>query len=89
MLAAKHDVASWRYDAERFRREMAERRLAFRCEMAVLRAELREAMTSSRLELSNEIRAAASSLVCQFYVLTIGQTALVLGFAYFLAAAPR
>src|SRR5690606_36989803 len=54
-------------------------------EMSGLRAEIRAEMSELRGELRAEIHAGASSTTRQMYAALLGQTAVLLGFAYFFA----
>jgi hypothetical protein len=60
--------------------------LVLRSDLVVLRSELSEKLTEKTAELRTEIHALASSNVRQMYAAMLGQTAALLGIAYFFVA---
>jgi predicted nucleic acid-binding Zn-ribbon protein len=103
-LATKHDLFMLRHDLRleitdlgvQLRKEIADLRDELRKEIADLREELRKEIADLREELRKEIgdlraemHRAISGLARQFYLAILGQTAVMLGFAYFLVTQLR
>ncbi|HET8699836.1 MAG TPA: hypothetical protein VFO94_20305 [Gammaproteobacteria bacterium] len=85
-LATKHDVVQLGTDVHT---ELAELRGELRAETAELRSEVRTLGTELRAEMKTfatkgELGAAVGSLARQMYLAVLGQTAVMLGFTYFL-----
>jgi hypothetical protein len=71
--------------ATNLRGEMTALAATMRSEMAALASTLREEITKQRGELKAEIHATVSGVIRQLYLAVLGQTAVMLGFAYFFA----
>ena len=99
-LATKHDLLLLRQDVRQaisevraellaamagLRAEMSAETSKVPGEMSGLRVEIRAEMSELRGELRAEIHAGASSTTRQMYAALLGQTAVLLGFAYFFA----
>lgn len=92
-LAMKSDLVVLRQDlrqevvelGSQLRKEMGDLSSQLRREMGDLRAELRKEIGDLRAEMHRAI----SGLARQFYLAILGQTAVMLGFAYFLVTQLR
>ena len=82
-LATKQDVLMLKQDLLVLRQELRHDIETSRKEMSELGAILRGAMAEQRGELKAEIHASVSGVTRQMYVVVLGQTAVLLGFAYF------
>jgi len=98
-LATKSDLVIVRHELReeigetrrQLRQEMSDLRVELRQEMANLATQLRKEMADTRDELKKDIgdlraemHSLASSLSRQFYLAILGQTAVMLGFFYFM-----
>lgn len=77
-LAGATDVLATRHDLLLLRTELRE-------EITGLRAEVHKGNAELRGELRAEIHASASGVARQMYLAVLGQSAVMLGFAYFVA----
>ncbi|HTQ35510.1 MAG TPA: hypothetical protein VMH77_00625 [Steroidobacteraceae bacterium] len=88
-LATKHDLFVLRQDvsdvATQLRKEIADLTVQLRKEIADLGTQLRKEIGDLRAEMHRAI----SGLARQFYLAILGQTAVMLGFFYFLATRLR
>jgi hypothetical protein len=92
-LATKHDLLLRRQEMLQMgadlRQEMAEMGADLRQEMAELGAGLRKEIAEMGAALRVEIHATASGVARQMYLAVLGQSAVMLGFAYFVATQVR
>ncbi len=92
-LATKHDLLLRRQEMLQMgadlRQEMAEMGADLRQEMAELGAGLRKEIAEMGAALRVEIHATASGVARQMYLAVLGQSAVMLGFAYFVATQLR
>lgn len=86
-IAGAKDVLATKHDIVLLRAEMVEMianlRSELKAEIAGLRGEMKSGQSDLRGELRAEFHGAASSITRQMYTAMLGQTAVLLGLAYF------